>query len=72
MTLREARKAKGYTQTELSEMVGVSQQQIAKYETGQSCPANKVIAKIAKALDQTPGDVWQMIFSTALSGGDEK
>lgn len=35
MRLREARKAKGWTQKELAERVGTNQNNISRYETGQ-------------------------------------
>ena len=62
MKMREVRKAKRYTQSELASLVGVSQQQIAKYEAGLSIPPKKVIAKIAQALDLTPYETWEMFY----------
>ncbi len=35
LKLREARKAKGWTQKELAERIGTSQNNISRYETGQ-------------------------------------
>lgn len=62
MKMREVRKAKQYTQTALASLVGVSQQQIAKYEAGLSIPPKKVISKIARALDLTSYETWEMFY----------
>ena len=62
MNLREARKEKGYTQSAIAAKVGVSQQQIAKYEAGTSVPPKKVIFKLAQALELTPYETWEMFY----------
>ncbi len=49
--IREFRKAKGLTQMELSEMVGVSYQQIQKYENSIDNISVDRLKQIAKALD---------------------
>ncbi|MBQ8109567.1 MAG: helix-turn-helix transcriptional regulator [Clostridia bacterium] len=62
MNMREVRKEKQYTQSALASLVGVSQQQIAKYEAGLSIPPKKVISKIAQALGLTPYETWEMFY----------
>ena len=58
--MRDARKAKGYTQSALASMVGVTQQQVAKYELGLSGPSRRVIDRLAVALELSPFEVWDM------------
>lgn len=49
--LREAREARQLTQIELASMVGVSDQQIYRYETSKSVPTADVLMRIAKTLE---------------------
>ena len=51
--LREARKAKRYSQTEVSRMLGVTQQAVGKWETGRSTPDPQTVARLAEFLDTT-------------------
>ena len=51
--LREARKAKRYSQTEVSRMLGVTQQAVGKWETGRSTPDPQTVARLAEILDTT-------------------
>ena len=48
--IREFRKAKGLTQMELSESVGVSYQQIQKYESGSTKMNTDKLQQVANAL----------------------
>ena len=57
--LREAREAKGLTQHELANIVGVSKSAIANYETGVSAAKEQVLIKLFSALDVTPNYLWQ-------------
>lgn len=50
MKLREIRKAKGLTQKELAEIVGVDTSSISKYEKGVAEPSYVVLKKLANAL----------------------
>ena len=50
MKLREIRKAKGLTQKELAEIVGVDTSSISKYEKGVAEPSYVVLKKLAGAL----------------------
>ncbi len=50
MKLKEIRKAKGYTQKELAEIVGVDTSSISKYEKGVAEPSYVVLKKLANAL----------------------
>ena len=51
--LREARKAKRYSQTEVSRMLGVTQQAVGQWETGRSTPDPQTVARLAEILDTT-------------------
>ena len=51
--LRDARKAKRYSQTEVSRMLGVTQQAVGKWETGRSTPDPQTVARLADILDTT-------------------
>jgi transcriptional regulator with XRE-family HTH domain len=48
--IREARKARGMTQMKLSELIGVSYQQVQKYEKGSDISVGR-LKQIAKALN---------------------
>lgn len=57
MTIREARKAKGLTIKQLSDLCGVAPTQIQAVETGKSEPGNmdaRNLLAIAKALNVCP------------------
>ena len=45
--LREARKAKHYSQAEVSRLLGVTQQAVGKWETGRSTPDPQTLARVA-------------------------
>ena len=51
--LKVARAEKSLSQSELSEMVGVSRQTISSIETGQFCPTAKLALILCVALDKT-------------------
>lgn len=48
--IKEARKARGMTQMELSELIGVSYQQVQKYEKGSGSISVERLKQIAKAV----------------------
>ena len=49
--LKRIREARGYTQDELSEMVGVGQKQVWRHESGATVPDGDIVAKYAQVLD---------------------
>jgi transcriptional regulator with XRE-family HTH domain len=49
--IKEARKARGMTQMELSELIGVSYQQIQKYEKGSDNISVERLKQISKAVN---------------------
>jgi len=48
--IRQARKMKGISQTKLGEILGISYQQVSKYEKGRDKVSAQTIAYIANAL----------------------
>ena len=48
--LQQLRKAKGWTQAELSVKSGVNRVMIARYETGYGNPTSKTLIKLSNAL----------------------
>ena len=50
--LKEIRKEKGYSQTDLTELVGVSRNTISSIETGQFNPTAKLALILCIALDK--------------------
>lgn len=51
--ISKTRKAKGMTQLQLAEKLGVLQYMVSRYENGVSIPSDSVLAEIADALDTT-------------------
>lgn len=49
--IKELRKAKKMTQTDLAKAVGLSYIQIGRYETQKSTPSSDVLQKLAEVLD---------------------
>ena len=50
--IKEARKARGLTQMDLSELIGVSYQQVQKYEKGSDNISVERLKQIAKAVNR--------------------
>ncbi len=59
--LKQLRIDKEMTQKDLSEKIGVSQQQVSLYESGEVLPSMKVALKIADALDSTLDEIFLSI-----------
>lgn len=51
--IADARKAKGWSQQQLAEQLGTTQQQVARWETGQRDPKTSIIVRISAALGVT-------------------
>jgi transcriptional regulator with XRE-family HTH domain len=49
--LKEQRKSKGFTQTELAEKCGMTERSVQKIEAGEYLPNTEVLIKIAHVLD---------------------
>lgn len=65
--LRAARKAAGLTQTALAEMLGTTQQAVAKWESGKGVPRDETRWRLATAL----GVGVHEIFEPPGNGGSE-
>lgn len=52
--IKEAREARGFTREVFAELLGVSVQAVAQYESGQSAPAPEVMGKIIALTTQPP------------------
>lgn len=68
--LKMARKAKKYSQAEVSRLLGVTQQAVGKWETGRSTPDPQTVARLAEILDTT-ADALLGLSAGAVSAGRE-
>ena len=57
--IREARIAKGLSQEELGERVGVKKAAVSKWETGRVYPRPRQARQLAKALGITVDDIYR-------------
>lgn len=55
--LKRIRKARGLTQEELGNIVGVSKSSISQYESGNKTPSFEIALKLAEALDCESADL---------------
>ncbi len=55
--IAKARKAKGYTQEEFSQLLDVTAQAVSKWENDVSCPDIQLLPKIAEILDMTTDEI---------------
>lgn len=49
--MKDLRKKKGLTQTELASLLGIKQSTVAMWETGKSVPGTNTLVKLADILD---------------------
>ncbi|MCW6681563.1 helix-turn-helix transcriptional regulator [Aerococcaceae bacterium NML160702] len=56
--IRKERERRGWTQKELAEKIGVSQEAVTKYEAGTRTPSDSVKVAIAKLFNQTVGKIF--------------
>lgn len=59
--LRPAREAKGWTQAQLAEAIGVSRKTINTVENGVFIPSTVIALKLARALDATVEELFSLI-----------
>lgn len=57
LRLADIRVSKGFTQVQLAEKSGISQETISLYETGKQRPLPESLIKLAKALDCSVGEL---------------
>ena len=60
-TLREARTARGWTQAELADAVGVSRKTINTVENGVFVPSTTLALKLARALGQPVETLFSLV-----------
>lgn len=51
--IKKLRSVKGYTQSDLATLVGLTYIQVGRYEKGKSSPSSEVLQKLADALSTT-------------------
>lgn len=64
--LKAIRKANGFTQVELSKIIGIERSTYASYETGRNRPDISVLKKIAKTFGVTVDFITDLDTSTPL------
>lgn len=73
LTFKAARVLHGLSQCELANQLGVTQQTIAKYETGKSLPRDfTTIKKIAKILEKNPREIFPDLFDSEVTQNDQR
>ena len=60
-TLREAREARGWTQAELAERIGVSRKTINTVENGVFVPSTVIALKLATALGEPVESLFSLV-----------
>lgn len=60
LRIREAREAKGVTQDELSDAIGISRQSIKKWEHNETMPKIDVLVRVANYLDCTVESLYEI------------
>lgn len=66
MLLKEIRKQKNLTQTQLAEKSGVDQATISNLEIGRvKCPSWEIVAKLSRALRVSPNKLFPVNKNTA-------
>ena len=55
--IRKHRMAKGYSQEKLAELLGVTQTQVCKWETGKALPSARNLKRISEELDMQPLEI---------------
>lgn len=69
--IKIARLAKGYTQEELANMIGVKKSAVAKWENGRVSEIKRSnLAKLSKALDLNPNSLLDKIEDDPVALGD--
>jgi putative transcriptional regulator len=58
--LRQARAARGWTQADLAEQVGVTRKTVNTVENGVFVPSTVLALKLARALETTVEDLFQL------------
>ena len=74
--LKEIRKAKGFTQERLAEVLDISQRQLTRIETGDNFPSVETLERISLYLETDLKDlfdfVWDKEYAVLSTGTDER
>lgn len=70
--VRDARKARGMSQTDLGQNIHVTFQQVQKYEKGTNRIAVSTLLDICRALDVAPIDILTNLQSIVDNGSDDR
>jgi transcriptional regulator with XRE-family HTH domain len=68
--IRMLRKMRGMSQPELAGAIGLSFQQVQRYETGESALSVSLMAKVARALGVAPTDLLEAVLQGVATGED--
>lgn len=66
LRIKDLRKQKGWTQTDLAERANISRSQLAMIETGARSPNTRRLAAIAAALSVNPTDLFEQADDSHL------
>ncbi|MGN0727188.1 MAG: helix-turn-helix domain-containing protein, partial [Anaerovoracaceae bacterium] len=69
--IAELRKKKGLTQTQLAEMLNISNKTVSRWETGEGYPEITLLSPLAKALGVTTDELLAEHEEGTSQGGDE-
>ncbi|MCC8051738.1 MAG: helix-turn-helix domain-containing protein [Clostridiales bacterium] len=64
--IKALRTAKGFTQEQIAERIGVSRQKYARIENGANSITLDILSKIAEILDVTVGDITRVLDETPV------
>ncbi len=64
--LREFRQRNNMTQSELAKQIGVSQQAIHKYETGEVSPSKKIMTRISMIFSESMDNIFNDISNDTM------
>jgi transcriptional regulator with XRE-family HTH domain len=62
--LRNERKTRDMTQSEVAERFGITQSSYSRWENGISPPHDDQFAEVAAFIGVTTGEVWQMVYDS--------
>lgn len=62
--IKALRSAKGFTQEQIADQIGVSRQKYARIESGTNSITLDILSKVAKVLDVTVGDITRVLDET--------
>lgn len=64
--MKDLRNARGITQEEIAEQIGISRQKYARIENGTNSITLDILSKVASVLDVTVGDITKVLDQTPV------